>query len=114
MRTLPIIAVYGWLVAAAALPAAQAQQLSPPDWGRLNLLQKELPNPFLSEPLFRWYQVLVGGVERPGRPSTPTNDWLGSLWLTSVSESLLSYSLSSAREQQTRERLKRSLFFSVR
>jgi len=111
MRALPILGVYGWLAMAAALPAAQAQQLTPPDGGRLNLVQKELLNPFLSEPLFRWYQDLFGGVERlrPPASSPPTDDWLSSLWLSSVSDMLNDYWAEQARDWQRRRRL----FFSL-
>ena len=104
MRTLPMLTVCGWLVA-AALPAlspvgemAQAQQLSPPEASGLNRIQKEPFDPFQSEPLFGWYQGLVGGVEPSNPPANnlPTSDWLSSLWLNSASDFLIGYSAEKA------------------
>src|SRR5262245_7533872 len=121
MRALPILCVHGWLIAAATLSAAQAQQLSPPDGGALNLLQPVPHAPFQKGSLFRGYEGLSGGL---GRLSPPTcgppasgpqaDDWLSSCWLSSVSDFLLSDSSSSARERQIRLQHQRSLYFSVK
>src|SRR5262249_71187 len=120
MRTLPTLGVSGWLVAAVALSSlsavellaggvAQAQQLSPPETSGLNRIQKEPFDPFQSEPLFGWYQGLVGGVERSDPPANnlPTSDWLSSLWLNSASDLLNSY----WADQAARARLDLKLFF---
>src|SRR5262245_6325560 len=118
MRTLPTLGVYSWLVAATAFPAlsalewivggvAQAQQLSPPDRGGLNLLQQPPLDLFQKEPHFRGYQDLVGGLERF---SPPTSDWQSSYWMSSVSDLLSSYWISRASDW----RIRRSLLFSVR
>ncbi len=90
MRALPTLGVCGWLVAAAALPAlsalewivggvAQAQQLSPPDAGRQNVLQDEPLNLLQKEPLFPSPEVLGGGRKRP---SPLASDSLSSSWLS--------------------------------
>lgn len=95
MRTFPILGVCGWLVATAALPAAQAQQLSPPNRGDLNLLQQPLLDLFQKEPLVRGYEGLGGGLERlspptcsPPASTQPADDWPSSCWLSSVSDIL--------------------------
>ena len=122
MRILPIFCVSGWLVAAVALPspsavellaggAAQAQQLSPPETSGLDRIQKEPFDPFQSEPLFGWYQGLVGGVEPSNPPANnlPTSDGLSSLWLNSASDFLIGYSA----EQAARARRDLKLFFQL-
>jgi hypothetical protein len=105
MRILPTLGVCGWLVAAGVLPAAQAQQLSPPERGGLNLLQPPLP-------LFRGYEGLGGRLEGltpptcgPAASSAPADDWLGSCWLSSVSGLLNDYWAEQARDWQRRQRL---------
>jgi hypothetical protein len=96
MRILPTLCVSRWLVAAAALPSlsavellgggvVQAQQLSPPETSEI---QKQPFDPFQSEPLFGWYQGLVGGV----KPSNPPADWL-----STASDVLNSYSADPGR-----------------
>ena len=119
MRTLPTLGVCGWLIAAAALPAALAQQLSPADTAGLNPIQKEPLDLFQKEPFFRGYEgldrryeSLGGGLERLTPPACPprADDWLSSCWLSTVSDFVFSYSPSSARESQSRQQL---LFFSV-
>jgi hypothetical protein len=126
MRILPTLCVSGWLVAPVTLPSlsavewlagvAQAQQLSPPETSGPNRIQKEPFDPFQSEPLFGWYQGLIAGVE-PSNPPTnnlPTSDWLSSLWLNSVTDSLNDlWAEQAARERRTEE-LWRSVFFSVK
>src|SRR5712672_1126096 len=122
MRILPIFCVSGWLVAAVALPspsavellaggAAQAQQLSPPETSGLDRIQKEPFDPFQSEPLFGWYQGLVGGVEPSNPPANnlPTSDGLSSLWLNSAGDFLIGYSA----EQAARASRDLKLFFSA-
>jgi hypothetical protein len=114
MRALPTLSVYGWLVAAAALPAAQAQQLSPPNRSELNLLQQPLLYPIPKEPFFRGYEGLGGGLEQLSPPAggPPTSDWLGSCWLSSVSDLLNDHWAEQARNWEERRRLFFS--FSVR
>jgi hypothetical protein len=122
MRILPTLCVSGWLVAALALTSlsavellagevAQAQQLGPPETSGLNLIQKEPFDPFQSEPLFGWYQGLVGGVKPSNPPANdlPTGDWLSSLWLNSASDLLIGYSA----EQAARARRDLELFFQL-
>jgi hypothetical protein len=122
MRTLLTLGVCGWFVAAAALPAALAQQLSPADTGGLNPIQKEPFDLFQKEPFFlgnegldRRYEGLGGGLERLVPPACrpQADESLSSCWLSSVSDFILSYSLSSDRESQIRQQLQRSLLFSV-
>jgi hypothetical protein len=117
MRTLPMLTVCGWLVA-AAVPAlspvgevAQAQQLSPPDRSALNLLLDPSLDLFQKELLFRGHEGLVGGLQRssPSASGPPTDDWLSSLWLSSASDWLIDYWAEEARYWQ----IWRSLLFSV-
>jgi hypothetical protein len=118
MRILPTLCVSGWLVAAVALPSlsavellvggvAQAQQLAPSETNGLNRIQKEPFDPFQSDPLFGWYQGLVGGVEPSNPPANnlPKSDGLSSLWLNSASDFLID------AEQTARAR--RALFFQL-
>jgi hypothetical protein len=114
MRTLPTLGVCGWLVAAAALPAALPQQLNPADTGGLNPIQEEPLDLFQKEWFFadmkgldRRYEGLGGGLERLIPPACPprADDWLSSCWLSTVSDFVLSY-----RESQIRQQL---LIFSV-
>jgi hypothetical protein len=122
MRILPTLCVSGWLVAAVALPSlsavellaggvAQAQQLGPPETSGLNRIQKEPFDPFQSEPLFGWYQGLVGGVEPSNPPANnlPTSDGLSSLWLNSAGDFLIGYSA----EQAARASRDLKLFFQL-
>jgi hypothetical protein len=122
MRILPTLSVSGWLVAAAALASlsalewlaggvAHAQQLGPPETSGLNRIEKPF-DPFQSEPLFGWYQDLVGGVEpfNPPANNLPTSGGLSSLWLNSASDFLIGYSA----EQAARARLDLKLFFNFR
>ena len=120
MRILPTLCVSGWL--AVALPSlsavellaggvAQAQQLSPPEASGLNRIQKEPFDPFQSEPLFGWYQGLVGGVEPSNPPANnlPTSDGLSGLWLKSASDFLI----GNSAEKAARGRRDLKLFFQL-
>jgi hypothetical protein len=108
MRTLPTLGICGWLVAAAALPTlsalesisggiAQAQQLSPSDAGRQNVLQDEPLNLLQKEPLFPSPEVLGGELER----SSPlARDPLSGSWLSRGPVSYL-WSLPPGRDIDT-------------
>jgi hypothetical protein len=116
MRILPTLGVCGWLVAAAALPAAQAQQFDLQDRGGLNLLQPPLLDLFQKEPSFRGYEGLGGALERltpptcsPPASSPPADDWLSSCWLSSASDLLNDHWAERARDWERRQRL----FFSL-
>src|SRR5262245_11647459 len=123
MRTLPTLGVCGWLVVAVTLPAlsalkwiavgvAQAQQLSPPDWDKPNLLQKEPLDLFQKEPLFRINENFFSGLQRytPLVGGPLTGDWLNSLWVSSVTDSLNDYRAEQARKQARDREFWRSLF----
>jgi hypothetical protein len=111
MRILPTLGVSGWLVAAAALPAVQAQQFDLQDRGGLNPLQPPLLDLFQKEPSFRGYEGLGGALERltPPASSPPADDWLSSCWLSSASDLLKDHWAERARDWERRRRL----FFSL-